>query len=105
MRPRDLILRCFVQKESDGTWFAMCLDLNLYARGDSLMEARGKLHQFIRHYVSSALSKDKEFIGDLIPRRAPLGFWLKYYCMYSVLWCGSQIRKLLYKETLPLKLA
>lgn len=105
MRPKELVLRCFVQKESDGTWFAMCLDLNLYARGASLQEARDKLRGFVRHYVAAALGKDREYVGDLIPRRAPFGFWVKYYGMRTLLWCGAHIARVLYKESLPLKLA
>ena len=105
MRPRDLVLRCFAQKESDGTWFAICLDLNLYARGDNFDEVKAKLRGFIRHYVKSALTTDRDYIGDLVPRRAPFAFWAKYFCMCTLAWCGNQIAKLMYRETLPLKLA
>lgn len=83
----------------------MCLDLNLYARGDSLDEARQKLHGFIYHYVESALTKDREYAADLLPRRAPFGFWAQYYCFGALLWFSKQVAKILYKETLPLQVA
>lgn len=79
MKTRDLILRCYVEKDSDGTWFAMCIDLNLYARADSDREAKKKLHGFIKDYINEALTTDSEYIGSLIPRRAPVSFRLKYH--------------------------
>lgn len=103
MRPQSLVLRCYAEQETDGSWFAICLDLNLYARGDDAQEARGKLHDFIVHYVRTALSSDKEYIGDLLPRRAPIGFWAKWYYFRFLHWGGTQIKKLLYVEALPLK--
>lgn len=79
MKPSDLILRCYLEKENEGTWFAMCIDLNLYARGDSDHEAKRKLHAYIKEYISEALTKDAQYIECLIPRRAPLSFRLKYH--------------------------
>lgn len=78
MRLRDLKIRCFAEREGDGTWFAMCLQLNLYACGDSLAEAKRKLHEVIVSYMRDALTEDVQYIDDLIPRRAPLYFYFRY---------------------------
>ena len=99
---RNLVLRCYAEKEADGTWFTICLSLNLYARGDSFEQSRHKLHAVISAYLRDALTVDSEFVGDLIPRRAPLYFWLRY----AFIWCCVKIRDVAtvrkFKEVLPL---
>jgi hypothetical protein len=102
MRPEKLVLRCYAERESDGSWFVICLDLNLYARADSLPEARAKLHDFIGKYVTDAVTRDQEHIADLIPRRAPFSFWVRYYCIKAIVLCGRSLEKLSFKEPLPL---
>jgi predicted RNase H-like HicB family nuclease len=87
MKPADLVLRCYAEQD-DGSWFAICLDLNLYARGDSYEEVRDKLFKLIAGYVKEALA-DVDYFDDLVPRRAPLSFWLRYAC----LWCESKIHQ------------
>lgn len=77
MKLNDLKLRCYAEID-DGSWFAICLPLNLYARGDSFEEARAKLQGLISQYVREAVTVHAEHIGDLIPRRAPLYFWVRY---------------------------
>lgn len=79
MKAKDLVLRCYAEQERDGTWFTMCVDLNLYSRGDTLHEAKHKLHAVIRDYVLEALTKDQQYAADLLPRPAPLLFWLRYW--------------------------
>lgn len=71
--------RCYAERDSDGTWFAMCLDLNLYARGESLREVRESLDRVVRQYVSEAYGKDRAYLSDLVPRRAPMYFFARYY--------------------------
>ena len=83
LKLRDLVLRCYAEQEADGTWFTICLALNLYARGDSYEQARQKLHSVIAAYLRDAVTVDSEHIGDLIPRPAPLYFWLRY----AFIWC------------------
>ncbi len=78
IKPTNLVLRCYAEEEKDGTWFAICLDLNVYARGDNFSEVRSKLNQLIRSYVREAVEKDAEYVSDLLPRRAPVYFWLRY---------------------------
>jgi len=102
MKAGDLVLRCYAERERDGTWFAICLDLNLYSRSDSFPEAKRKLHTVVRSYIKDALTSDSEYIGDLVPRRAPLYFWLRY----AYIWCAVKLhnsadgRK--FKDYLPL---
>ncbi|UVT20103.1 MAG: DUF1902 domain-containing protein [Nitrospira sp.] len=78
MKINDLILRCYAEEEKDGTWFAICLDLNIYARGDSYEEARTKLNKLAICYLREAIEEDSQYFDDLVPRRAPLGFWMRY---------------------------
>ena len=82
----DLVLRCYAEKESDGTWFTICLGLNLYARGDSFDQARKKLHEVIAAYLRDAATVESEHVEDLVPRRAPLYFYLRYaFVIYKAL--------------------
>ena len=78
MKPKNLLLRCFAMQEADGSWFAICLDLNLYSRGDTFPEVQGKLNVFIKEYVTEAFTEDEAYFSDLIRRPAPLYFWLRY---------------------------
>ncbi len=71
-------LRCYVEK-TEAEWVASCLDLCLAAQADSMEEAKNKLHQMITLYLEEAFGEDKEYIDQLIPRRAPASEWIKYY--------------------------
>jgi predicted RNase H-like HicB family nuclease len=79
IKPASLLLRCFSEREQDGAWFAMCLELNLYARGDSYLDVRSSLEQVIKEYIREALTSDAEYAEGLLDRPAPLYFWLRYY--------------------------
>lgn len=78
MKPKQLKLRCYAEKQANQNWFAICVDLNLCAEGDSFHEARKKLLDIIYDYAEEACTIDKEHFSDLIPRKAPLNFVLKY---------------------------
>lgn len=84
MKTSDLILRCYLERESDGSWFAICLDLNITSQADSAKEAKDKLHTNIAKYVREALTVDKDYLEDLLPRRAPLYFFIRYYALKSI---------------------
>ena len=84
MKPEDLVLRGYAEKSDDGSWFAICLDLNIYARSDSPEHAIERVQQFIHDYVSEAYTEDREHFADLIPRRAPLYFWMRYGKMNAI---------------------
>ncbi len=79
MRPESLSLRCYAEREKNGTWFAMCIDLNLSVQGDSVEEARRKLHNLIWQYVREAFFEDEAYFDSLVPRKAPLSFVLRYH--------------------------
>ena len=98
---RELLLRCYAERDEDGSWFAICLQLNLYARGDSLKEVQRELHGIISSYLKEAVNDSHA--ADLIPRPAPMYFWLRYF----YIWCCAKIRDaqpdyVKYKEVLPL---
>lgn len=103
MKAKDLVLRCYLERENDGSWFAICLDLNLYCRADSSQEARNKLHSIIRDYIVEAVSEDSEYFSDLIPRRAPAYFWLRYYMIALVHRCRNAANGFRFFEHLPLR--
>ena len=83
MKPQDLLLRGYAKIEPDGSWYAVCLDLNLFAEGDTSHQAQEKLHKMIEEYVQEAFTTDSQYFSDLIPRRAPVYFFLYYY--YAVI--------------------
>lgn len=84
MKPAHLTLRCYVEREASGEWFAMCIDLNLCAQGSSADEAECKLRQQVEHYVREALTIDREYANHLLHRKAPLGFRLRYYVIAAM---------------------
>lgn len=104
MRPLKLILRCYADKEGD-QWQAFCLDLSLAAQASSFEEAKGKLERMILDYVHDALAgEDREYAADLLARRAPARYWLRYYFYMFLCRVGSIQRgvRRLFTESLPL---
>jgi hypothetical protein len=80
MTTRELILRCYCERSGD-IWQAFCIDLNLATQGDSPEEVKRKLHEQINSFVYDALvGEDKEYAEQLLKRKAPLEFRLKYHC-------------------------
>jgi hypothetical protein len=79
MKPKDLILRCYAARETDGSWYGICLDLNLFAQADTVEDVQTKLHAMIKDYTREAFTEDKQFISSLIPRKAPFSFFARYY--------------------------
>lgn len=76
---KQLLLRCYAEKLKDGSWVAICIDLDLVAQADTPEHSRIKLHAMIEDYMVSALTEDKDYIEDLIPRMSPLTYRLKYH--------------------------
>jgi hypothetical protein len=106
MKPANLILRCYAEKLDDTPqWQAFCLDLNLAAQGDSLEDVKYRLEAMICGYVEEAvIGEDKEFAYQLLNRKAPLLFWVKYYLIVLQNRLG-QVQdsvKSVFIETLPL---
>lgn len=80
MRNRNGVLhvRCYARRQKDGSWFAICLDLNLCVDAGSFAEAKRRLHEVTLEYLVEAYGADRKHLGQLVPRRAPLYFWLEY---------------------------
>jgi hypothetical protein len=74
-----LELRCYVYPVSSGVFQAECIDLDLFARGESASNAKESLGQAIGGYFKTALAGDP--IG-LIPRPSPLSRKLRYYAFH-----------------------
>lgn len=101
MKPIDLKLRGYIQKEQDGSWLAVCIDLNLVAQGDTSKEARNKLHNIINDYLVEAFTEDNQYFDDLVPRKTPFIFLLRYYWL-SLLSRLHVVSSALFTEHLPL---
>ncbi len=78
MKLNQLVLRCYAKKTDHG-WHAVCLDLNLVADGENYKEAADNLHKMAFSYINEALTTNKEYLKDLIPRKAPMYFFGIYY--------------------------
>lgn len=84
MKPSDLVLHCYAERKNN-QWQAFCLDLTLASQSDTPEEAIAKLRAQIVDYVDEALTgEDVEHFDDLILRRAPLRYWMKYYCYQAL---------------------
>lgn len=99
----SIILRCLAEQDEPDSWFAICLDLNVYARAPTYEQARTRLYQEIDQYLQEAYTVDHEHFSDLVPRRAPLRFWFRYG-VGSLLHGGASLfgaaRR--FKKTVPL---
>ncbi len=103
MRPIELLLRCYANKRDD-QWQAFCIDLCLAAQGDTLEEARNKLHSMIDDYVREALTVDRDHANYLLNRKAPIKQMATYH-YYSFMHRLGKLKDglhILFKETLPL---
>ena len=78
MKPIEVMLRGYVVPDG-GSYFAICLELNIYARGETYEEAAENCFRYICEYVEEALTDDAEHAGNLLRRRAPMKFWLRYW--------------------------
>jgi hypothetical protein len=55
----------------------VCLDLSLYAEGDTTADVRAQLESQVISYMSYILEKGVE--DEMFPRRAPGRYWLRYF--------------------------
>jgi len=74
---KEIDVRAFVY-ERRGVFYGECVSLNLMSRGNTQEEAIRRLQIAMFSYVSVVLLDGKSSVG-LIPRRAPLASWLRYY--------------------------
>lgn len=64
--------------KSSGAWYAECLTLDLLSRGDTPTDAVRRLQIAMFSYIATVFNGDGSTKG-LIPRRAPLSSWIRYY--------------------------
>lgn len=89
MNLRNLVLRGYAEKVDD-QWQIFCVDLNLAAQADTFDDARNKLESMVVEYVYDALvGEDKAHAAELLSRKAPMGFWLKYYYIKAICHVGA----------------
>ncbi len=109
--PSDLVLRCYAEQEPNGSWFAMCIDLNLCAEAGSVKEAKSKLTEIIHDYMTDVLTRFNDS-PELLQRTAPLSFVFRYHLIsLRCRWERWRALKMeqngalthqRYKETLPM---
>lgn len=108
MKPTDLILRCYIEKQ-DGVWVAACIDFCLAAQSSARQHAIDKLHVQIKDHIREAITQP-QFTKQLLSRKAPLKFIAKYYLiktketLYS-LTHNSKPQESVFNDCMPLKLA
>lgn len=78
MIPTKLIVRCYVKPDGD-QWVAVCIDLSLAAQARSMEQAKRKLMEQIKIYVTEAVTVDSEHAEYLLNRKAPLSQRLEYH--------------------------
>ncbi|OGU14587.1 MAG: hypothetical protein A2076_01640 [Geobacteraceae bacterium GWC2_53_11] len=107
MKPQNLILRCYAEQKG-ASWQAFCLDLNLAVQGSTRQEVKRKLHEQIGLYLYEALEgEDQAYAHQLLNRKAPIGFWMKYYLyksLYHVKLAHDGIREL-FNEVMPVSVS
>lgn len=79
MRERVIWVRSYAERLPDGQWVAFCVTFTLGAQGDSAAEVRQKLDAMIEDYLLDIQGQDAPYAAQLLARRAPLSFWLKYF--------------------------
>lgn len=78
MRPNDLVVRCYAEKDGE-LWIAVCIDYSLAAQGDTCEEARDKLQEQIVDYLMDAIAgDDQEHFEYLLTRKSPFSELAKY---------------------------
>lgn len=103
MNADDLIVRCMA-KQDGAIWVAHCIDFDLAAQGDTLLEAKAKLHEQIVHYVDDAFTVDRAHALALLTRKSSLKNRLVFCFFYysARLIEGVRRRGRSYFEPLPL---
>jgi hypothetical protein len=80
-----LFLRVYGELTAD-VWSLICLEFNVAAQAETLIEARYKLRLIVTSYLLDALAEDgldRTHASTLLRRKAPSIFWVKYY-VYSI---------------------
>jgi hypothetical protein len=105
MKPRQILLRCFAERK-DGYWQAFCVDLCLAVQGDSAAEVKKKLHAQITDYLRDILGgEDQPYAGQLLRRKSPPSIMARYYLLAAAAQLHRWKDFLVFRDTMPLKLA
>lgn len=110
VRAADLALRCYVRRSGRDRdrWIAHCIDLDLWASGKSISDAKSSMEDAITGYLQTVLdTNDRGSIPRLLRRKAPLRYRVFWHLLR--LWSrrngsgplGSQP----FDEHLPFRLA
>lgn len=86
---KEMNIRCFTYK-SRSRYYAECLNFNLLSRGESVEEAVARLQETMYSYVKTAFQGSTK---GLIPRRAPLSHWIRYYLHTFAGWLRYRLIK------------
>jgi hypothetical protein len=112
LRPLDLVLRCYLRRVRgrENRWVAHCIDVDLWATGDSLEAARHGMDDAVVGYLETVLdTKDRESIPRLLRRRAPLRYVLFWHFVRAIHGIrrdgGSPLDSQPFEEHLPVRLA
>jgi len=99
------VLHCY-GKRKDGKWFGVCLELNLAAEADSLLELKREINSMISSYIEAVCdTDDKASIPHLLKRPAPLSDWINYYLIAIFQHIANLPDKMTFDEIMPFNLA
>ena len=76
MADEGYTLRCIAYPKGE-RYVGVCLDLSLYAEGDTVAGVRAQIESQVFSYMSHMVEKGVE--GEMFPRRAPAKYWLRYF--------------------------
>jgi hypothetical protein len=68
-------LRCIAYPKGE-RYVGICLDLSLFADGDTIEDVRAQIESQAISYMSYMVEKGVE--DEMFPRRAPVSYWLRY---------------------------
>jgi len=83
MAENNIRLRCSAEGH-EGSWEAICLDLDLAVQGRSFEEVYRELNEIISTYLETVSEYPAAERDRFLRRRAPLGLRLKFMLRYVV---------------------
>ena len=81
MADEGYTLRCIAYPKGE-RYVGVCLDLSLYAEGDTVAGVRAQIESQVFSYMSHMVEKGVE--EEMFPRRAPFKYWLIYLIIRTV---------------------
>ena len=77
----------------NGQWSLMCLDFSLAVQSETLSCAQTKLSQQIEMYIKDVQEQDSAFESQLLSRKAPSVYWLKFYFFLIIQALTHQVKR------------